>query len=98
MRTFQFRRYELEPDGAKDFVAWAVNEIFPLREDFGFTVEWSYFNEAESELVWLASADGTESEFEALSAAWDKSAERAEAVKLMPPALIKINASIVERV
>lgn len=98
MKTFQFRRYELERDGARDFVAWAVNEIFPLRENFGFTVEWSYFDEANSQLIWMASADGTATEFEALSAAWEQSAERAEAVKLMPPALIKINASIVERV
>ena len=98
MRTFQFRRYELERDGAKDFVAWAVNEIFPLRENFGFTVEWSYFDEANSQLIWMASADGTASDFESLSNVWEKSAERAEAVKLMPPALIKINASIVEPV
>ena len=98
MRTLQFRRYELERDGARDFVAWAVNEIFPLREKFGFKVEWSYFDEANSEFVWLASADGTAAEFEALSEAWEQSAGRAEAVKLMPSALIKINASIVERV
>lgn len=79
-------------------MAWAVDEIFPLRENFGFKVEWSYFDEASSELVWLASTDGTAAEFEALSNAWEQSVERSEAVKLMPPGLIKINASIVEKV
>ena len=98
MRTFQLRRYELERDVAKDFVAWAVNEIFPLRENFGFKVEWSYFDEANSQLVWMASAEGTVTEFLARSEAWERSPERAEAVKLMPPALIKINASFVENV
>ena len=65
MTTFQLRRYELEPELAEDFVSWVVNDIFPLRETFGFRVEWSFFDRAKSELVWMAAADCTQAEFEA---------------------------------
>ena len=98
MKTLQFRRYELEKSLAEDFVSWAVNEIFPLREKFGFKVEWSYFDRSNSEFVWMASAECTQVEFEAKEAAWLASEERARAAVAMPQALKKLNASFVEKV
>lgn len=98
MKTFQLRRYELEPQLAKGFVEWASETIFPLRESFGFKVEWSYFDDTNSELVWLASANCDRAEFESLSNAWEASGMRAKGVDLMPPGLIRIHASFVEKV
>lgn len=98
MKTYQLRRYELEPALANEFIAWATNEIFPRRERFGFTVEWSYVDEANSQLIWLASAKGDRSEFERLDTAWYSSEERAEVAHLMPPALIKMNLSFVTKI
>jgi hypothetical protein len=79
------------------FVAWATTEIFPKREKFGFTVEWSYVDEANSQLIWLASAEGDTTDFETLDAAWQSSPERAAVAPLMPPALIKMNLSFVTK-
>lgn len=96
MKTFQLRRYELKPENAREFVAWVKKEIFPRREALGFTIEWSYFDHQNSQLVWLAAAKCDKVEFEDLSAAWDASEARDEAVRSMPDSLIKINASFVE--
>lgn len=98
MTTYQLRRYELVPDLAEDFVAWVKNDIYPLREKFGFKVEWTYFDMANSQLIWMASADCNELEFEALDARWQQSDERAQAAIKMPAALIKIHASFVAKI
>lgn len=98
MRTFQLRRYELEQSLAEEFVAWAVNVIYPLRESLGYKIEWSYFGRANSELIWMASMECSQSEFEASDIAWLASAERAQAVLSMPQALIKAHVSFVKGV
>lgn len=79
-------------------MSWAVNVIYPLREQRGYVVEWSYFDRANSELVWLASAECSQADFEAKDIAWLASPERAEAVLSMPPALTKAHLSFVESV
>lgn len=98
MRTYQLRRYELEPELAEAFVDWVVAEIIPLREKLGYRVEWRYFDRANSQFIWLVSLEATESEFEALDSAWHAGSERAVAVVSMPKALIKANVSFVEAV
>lgn len=98
MRTFQLRRYELDPELAADFAAWVVEKIVPLREKLGFTVHWRYLDHTNSEFVWLVSLEATEAEFEAAEAAWMISAERAVAVETMPKALLKVNVGFVESV
>lgn len=98
MRTYQLRRYELEPALAEEFASWALNVIYPLRVALGYKVEWSYFDRANSELIWLASADCSQAEFEAKDIAWLASAERAQAVLSMPAALNKAHVSFVESV
>ena len=95
MRTFQLRRYELEPALAEEFAAWVVSKIIPLREAMGYTVHWRYLDRTNSEFVWLVSLEATEAEFEAQDALWMASAERAAAVLSMPKALIKVHSSFV---
>lgn len=98
MRTFQLRRYELDPNLAEEFAAWVVQEIIPLREKLGYTVHWRYLDRTNSQFIWLVSLDATESEFEAKDAAWLASPERAVAVETMPKALLKANVSFVENI
>ena len=98
MRTFQLRRYELEESLAEEFVAWAVNVIYPLREKRGYKVEFSYFDKANSEMIWMASMECSQAEFEASDTAWLASEERVKAVLTMPQALIKAHVSFVESV
>jgi hypothetical protein len=98
MRTFQFRRYELEPEGFDEFVAWAIDVIIPLREKMGYRVEWKYVDPVKSEFLWLVSAEATEAEFELMDQTWMSSPERADAVLTMPKGLIKAHASFVSGV
>ena len=95
MRTFQLRRYELNPELAEEFAAWVVSQIIPLREQLGYTVHWQYLDRSNSQFLWLVSLEATEAEFEAKDAAWMASPERAQGVVSMPPALIKANVSFV---
>jgi hypothetical protein len=98
MRTFQFRRYELEPDGFEEFVAWVIETIIPIREKMGYRVEWKYVDRSKAEFLWLVSAEATEAEFELMDQAWMSSPERADAVLTMPKGLIKAHASFVSAV
>ncbi len=98
MRTFQFRRYELEPEGLDEFVAWVIETIIPIRAKMGYRVEWKYVDRSKSEFLWLVSAETTETEFELMDQAWMSSPERADAVRTMPKGLIKAHASFVSGV
>jgi hypothetical protein len=98
LRTFQLRRYELEPALAEEFAAWVVSDIIPIREAMGYTVHWRYLDRTNSEFVWLVSLEATEAEFEAEDAIWMESPERAVAIRSMPKALIKVHASFVENI
>lgn len=98
MRTFQFRRYELEPEGFDEFVAWVIDTIIPLREQMGYRVEWKYADLAKSEFLWLVSLEASVEEFELRDQAWMSSPARAEAVLSMPKGLLKAHASFVSQV
>jgi prophage antirepressor-like protein len=98
LRTFQLRRYELDPNLAEEFAAWVVTQIIPLREKYGYSVHWQYLDRTNSQFIWLVSLEATEAEFEAKDAAWMASAERAQGVVSMPPALMKAHVSFVENV
>lgn len=98
MRTFQFRRYELEPEGLDEFVAWVIDTIIPLREQMGYRVEWRYADPIKSEFLWLVSLEASAQEFELKDQAWMSSPERAEAVLTMPKGLLKAHASFVSQV
>lgn len=98
MRTFQLRRYELEPDLAQQFIAWVNQVVIPIRESMGYRVEWMYFDSSNSQLIWLVSLQADQSGFESADQAWYSSSERAAAVLTMPKALLKANISFVEKI
>lgn len=98
MRTFQLRRYELDPELAEEFVNWVNSDVIPVREGFGYQVHWQYFDRANSQLIWLVSLEANETEFVARDQIWMSSPERAEVVLKMPKALIQAHVSFVEKI
>lgn len=98
MRTFQLRRYQLDPALAQDFIAWVNQEVIPIRQAMGYQVEWKYFSEELSEFVWLVSLTGTVSEFEAMDQQYLSSEARAKAAAKMPKALVQSSVSFVTAV
>lgn len=95
MKTFQLRRYELDPQLADEFVAWVHRDVMPIRKQFGFKAEWMYLAADKTELTWLASLAGDEEHFKQIEADYSASEARAQAAARMPKALIKANVSFV---
>ena len=52
----QLRRYEIKPGEMEQFLA-AWRGIVPVRESFGFRVEFAYVDPEQSEFVWAISHD-----------------------------------------
>lgn len=95
MRTYQLRRYELEPGGLVDFANWVERKVIPVRNDFGFRVEWRLLDPENSQFIWLVSAPGQIADFQALDQRYQDSAERAAAAAEMPKVLKQVNLSFV---
>lgn len=95
MKTFQLRRYELDPQLADEFVLWVQEDVMPIRNQFGFKAEWMYLAQDKTELTWLASLEGDEDHFKLVEAEYSASKARAHAAVKMPKALIKANVSFV---
>jgi hypothetical protein len=73
MAGTQLRRYEINPGEMEQFlVAW--RGILPIREKYGFRVEFAYVNDEADEFVWAISCDG---DFADAEAAYYASPERA---------------------
>ncbi|GAA3065979.1 MULTISPECIES: hypothetical protein [Actinomycetes] len=76
-RTTLMRRYRLDPELAQEFVAFLRDEVFPAREERGFTVESVWLAADSTELTWYVSRFGTAEEFAAAEKEWEESEERA---------------------
>lgn len=77
-RTTWMRRYTLDPGLALEFVEFLRTEVFPAREQRGFTVESVWLSEDSTELTWFVSRFGTPEEFAAADRDWEESDERAK--------------------
>jgi hypothetical protein len=73
MTSVQLRRYEIKPGEMEQFLA-AVRHAFPVREQYGFTVEFALVDEERNQFTWAVSHDG---DFPAAEAAYYDSPERA---------------------
>jgi antibiotic biosynthesis monooxygenase (ABM) superfamily enzyme len=73
MTSVQLRRYEIKPGEMEQFLA-AVRNAFPVREQYGFTVEFALVDEERNQFTWAVSHDG---DFSAAEAAYYDSPERA---------------------
>ncbi len=74
--TTQLRRYTVADEAGLDrLVAW-FPKLMPVRERYGFTVDWAYADRANLQFVWSVSHPGN---FEAALADYEPSPERREA-------------------
>lgn len=76
-RTTVMRRYVLDPALVDEFVDFLRTEVFPAREEHGFTVESVWLSAERDVLTWFVSRFGTPEEFDAAERAWEESEERA---------------------
>lgn len=77
-RTYQLREYDLEPGSLDRFFEFWSTKVVPLRERFGFRVEWHVAVPEESRFLWMISAEGDEDAFTAVADRYQSSPERAE--------------------
>ena len=77
-RTTWMRRYTLDPASADEFVEFLLTEVFPAREQLGFTVESVWVDDDRSQLTWFVSRAGDAEEFSAAEQQWENSTLRAE--------------------
>ncbi|MGO2110917.1 MAG: hypothetical protein ACTH31_04825 [Pseudoclavibacter sp.] len=98
MTTTQLRRYELKPEHFDFFVDWFQTKLVPVREAYGFTVEFAMANREASEFVWAVSVEGDRATFDEIDATYAASPERAAAFEGVPEFSNAAHLSIVDRV
>ena len=92
MSTVQLRRYEIVPGEMDAFLAWFPN-IVPVREKYGFKIEFAYADRDKNEFVWAVSHDG---DFDAAFALYNDSAERAAVFVGQPTRVTTMHLGMVE--
>ncbi|MFM6974192.1 MAG: hypothetical protein ACKOXM_03500 [Agromyces sp.] len=88
MNTIQLRRYLLGEGTLDVFMDWWVNRVVPIRESFGYHVEFAYYVPETNEIVWAAKVAGDRAHFEEVEAAYDASPERIEAFTHLPKGVV----------
>ena len=91
----QLRRYTVADEAGLDrLVAWFPT-LVPVREHYGFRVQWAYADYEHLQFVWAVSHDG---DFEAAVAAYEPSPERTAAFEGFENPIISMTVSIVDQV
>lgn len=90
----QLRRYSVAEGGLDRLAEWFPN-IIPVREKYGFTVEFAYADRETNEFVWAVSHPG---DFDAALAEYNDSPERAAAFKGFESPVTEMHVSMVEEV
>ena len=72
----QLRRYEIAEGRLDDMVAWFPG-IIPVREKFGYSVDFAYAVRDTNQFVWAVSYPGSVEDFEAALGEYNDSPDRA---------------------
>ena len=96
MRTHQLRRYKIAEAKLPEFTSWLNSTLIPVRESFGFRVEFQLFDREASEFVWCVSLDGDEKNFLKIQKQYNESPQRAKAVETLPASIDSMQISFVE--
>lgn len=96
-RTTYQRRYVLDPDLADEFVEFLSKDVFPAREEFGFTVESVWLAQDKSEMTWYVSRFGTVEEFDVAEKEWENSEVRAKLFAGVPRYVLEADLKPVRR-
>ena len=94
--TYQLRRYKITAGEMSGFTAWLNSTLIPVREEFGFRVEFKLVDKETSEFVWCVSLAGDEAEFLKVQDQYNNSAQRAKAVETLPKCIESMQISFVE--
>jgi hypothetical protein len=96
VRTHQLRRYKIADGKMPDFTSWLNSTLIPVRESFGFRVEFQLVDREASEFIWCVSLDGDEENFLKIQEQYNESPQRAKAVETMPKCIDSMQISFVE--
>ena len=75
----QLRRYTMVDGVWDEFRTWWHDELVPVRDKFGFTIEFAYRIDETNEFIWAVSAPGDADDFARAEQAYLASDERAAA-------------------
>ena len=95
-KTVQLRRYQIVPGMLEEFRAWLNQEVLPIREKFGFHVEFMYVDNKNSEFIWAVSVQGSLDDFSEIESRYDTSEERAAAGTKRPDCLLSADTRFVD--
>jgi len=70
--------------------------LIPVRESFGFRVEFQLVDREASEFIWCVSLDGDEENVLKIQEQYNESPQRAKAVETMPKCIDSMQISFVE--
>ncbi len=73
----QLRRYKMVDGIWDDFHPWWHDNVVPVREKFGFTVDFAYRIDETDEFIWAVSVTGDADDFERAEQAYLASDDRA---------------------
>jgi hypothetical protein len=93
----QLRRYEIAEGRLDDFLK-AFPAMIPVRNQYGFSVDFAYGDHENSQFVWSTSHDGDQAAFEAAEAVLKDAPERAEALKGLAGMVEKLHVTMVESI
>lgn len=93
--TTQLRRYDIADKAGLDrLVAW-FPKLIPVREKYGFSVDWAFADYEHLQFIWSVSHDG---DFDAAMVEYDPSPERAEAFAGFDNPITGMKVGFVDRV
>jgi hypothetical protein len=96
VRTYQLRRYQIAEGKMQEFVAWLNSTLIPVREGFGYRVEFKLIDHATHEFVWCVSLEADEPGFLEIQKKYNESVERAKAFETFPNCIEQMQISFVE--
>jgi hypothetical protein len=96
VRTHQLRRYQIAVGKMPEFTSWLNSTLIPVRESFGFRVEFQLVDREASEFVWCVSLDGDQDYFLKIQEQYNESPQRAKAVENLPKCIDSMQISFVE--
>ena len=93
--TTQLRRYDIADKAGLDrLVAW-FPKLIPVREKYGFSVDWAFADYENLQFIWSVSHDG---DFDAAMVEYDPSPERAGAFAGFDNPITGMKVGFVDRV
>ena len=78
------------------FTTWLHSTLIPVREGFGFRVEFQLVDQQADEFIWCVSLAGDEESFLKVQEQYNTSSERAKAMETFPACIDSMQISFVE--